>query len=69
MGYDGLVRLPGIHWLGHLALLRCLCPTPQILVTHLGGTDLGLLKGKYLIIQDKDDVLVIMIVVIMVWQE
>ena len=40
------------YWLFPAGVVSCL---PQVLVIHLGGNDLGLLKGKALIEQAKED--------------
>ncbi|XP_060111014.1 uncharacterized protein LOC132583378 [Heteronotia binoei] len=47
----------GLQWPGLLPLLfkGRAGPPPQVLMVHLGGNDLGLLKGKALVWQARDD--------------
>lgn len=43
----------------HLLFQACKGPTPHVLLIHLGGNDLGLLKGKALVLQAREDLCVI----------
>lgn len=66
----GLSEVASIKWLGQCgmtwsSLLYVLFqvykgPVPGILLIHLGGNDFGLLKGKALVLQAREDLGVIM---------
>lgn len=51
----------GLQWHSLLPLLfrECKGPVPDVLVIHLGGDDLGLVKGKALVMQVLEDLLII----------
>lgn len=61
----GLSERATVEWVGHwgmkwpallpLLLERRKGPPPHVLLLHFGGNNLGLIKGKALIIQAKDD--------------
>lgn len=60
----GLGQWARVEWKGRRGLLLLLlkdywCPALHILVLHVGGNDLGLVKGKDLVIQVKKDLRVI----------